>query len=734
LSNDKRIHKTFCKAKPKSKKVPVPKKKKIKSNHVFKEKEMSDSNSYREELDIFSDVSVSAIPSNKSATSRTNKKLISIGIQNIGNSCYINASLQCLRHTSPLSNYFIKHQYTSDSRKSNKPSQFAMLDRNKNAEILQNGKKEQEKEKDLQVVKAFSKIIQDLREGTSAISPYFFKKTISNYNPQFGGNSQSDAQEFLCFLIDKLHDQLKSPLSKKASNSNKYLLNENSGMNALNDGVKETEEDDFCKFLNEIDDSPSSPVSPVSPISPISAVSGVKDEIKSIKRSQNHNKNKRKEEGKEGSLKEEESAIVDIFYGKYKSTIECSNCGHKGITEEPFMSISLPIEAEPSNSISVVLYTQTNHLFKITVTNIRHATVKTLKIHIKSMLLISSLQIYLYNQLQHSIQILQDSQWLSILAATLSQSNYNLNPNEGNNNHGKLDSEFDNCHVFLIAVEFPIGQNACLFMLDINESYPFILSHQLYSEEQNALARLLNQQENAMDLPVLTGRLQQKVIKLLAPFEELLPQLQFSLIQLLIPISQTQIQFPHNSHSSLSESRSLAKEKESISNSDCNSESPHGQITTKPSNIVESPMGIGNKIPNSPLHNNTKNVNINNFLSSQKCTAEKQSLVLIHLKWGVEIKDIIKKLPVKKVKIPEGDKDSDLINLNTLHGCLEKFTKAEKLDRSNQWLCEKCNCLNLATKTIEFVTLPQILILHLKRFKISSQKKREKISRLIKFP
>jgi hypothetical protein len=38
-----------------------------------------------------------------------------------------------------------------------------------------------------------------------------------------------------------------------------------------------------------------------------------------------------------------ESVIVDLFHGQYKSTLVCSICSRVSITFDPFMTLSLPI-------------------------------------------------------------------------------------------------------------------------------------------------------------------------------------------------------------------------------------------------------------------------------------------------------------------------------------------------------------------------------------------------------
>jgi ubiquitin C-terminal hydrolase len=59
--------------------------------------------------------------------------------------------------------------------------------------------------------KSFVQIFQALwnnsSNATSKLS-YDFKSIIGNLNRQYSGNEQNDAQEFLLFLINTIHDEL----------------------------------------------------------------------------------------------------------------------------------------------------------------------------------------------------------------------------------------------------------------------------------------------------------------------------------------------------------------------------------------------------------------------------------------------------------------------------------------------------------------------------------------------
>lgn len=42
-------------------------------------------------------------------------------------------------------------------------------------------------------------------------------------------------------------------------------------------------------------------------------------------------------------LRRDNSKIVDLFVGQFKSTLKCTHCGHCSVTFDPFWDLSLPI-------------------------------------------------------------------------------------------------------------------------------------------------------------------------------------------------------------------------------------------------------------------------------------------------------------------------------------------------------------------------------------------------------
>ncbi|CAI5795869.1 ubiquitin carboxyl-terminal hydrolase 11 [Podarcis lilfordi] len=68
-----------------------------------------------------------------------------------------------------------------------------------------------------------------------------------------------------------------------------------------------------------------------------------------------------------------------------------------------------------------------------------------------------------------------------------------------------------------------------------------------------------------------------------------------------------------------------------------------------------------------------------------------------------------------------------------LQECLELFTTVETLEEENPWYCPTCKKHQLATKKLDLWSLPEILIIHLKRFSYTKFS-REKLDTLVEFP
>uniref|UniRef100_K3WZ92 ubiquitinyl hydrolase 1 n=1 Tax=Globisporangium ultimum (strain ATCC 200006 / CBS 805.95 / DAOM BR144) TaxID=431595 RepID=K3WZ92_GLOUD len=109
----------------------------------------------------------------------------SVGLSNLGNTCYMNSALQCLSNTQLLAEYFLSGMYLDDI--------------NRTSTLGLQGK----------LAEVFGKLAEDMWcAKQKSISPRNFKKTIGKFNEAFRGSDQQDSQELLAFLLSGLSEDL----------------------------------------------------------------------------------------------------------------------------------------------------------------------------------------------------------------------------------------------------------------------------------------------------------------------------------------------------------------------------------------------------------------------------------------------------------------------------------------------------------------------------------------------
>uniref|UniRef100_A0A8C7G0Z3 Ubiquitin carboxyl-terminal hydrolase n=1 Tax=Oncorhynchus kisutch TaxID=8019 RepID=A0A8C7G0Z3_ONCKI len=127
---------------------------------------------------------------------------------------------------------------------------------------------------------------------SSYVAPRTFKTQVGRFAPQFSGYQQQDSQELLAFLMDGLHEDL-NRVKKKP-----YLALQDAG--------------------------------------------GRKDEIVAKEAWTNHRLRN-------------DSIIVDIFHGLFKSTLVCPECAKVSVTFDPFCYLTLPLPMKKDRTMEVFL-------------------------------------------------------------------------------------------------------------------------------------------------------------------------------------------------------------------------------------------------------------------------------------------------------------------------------------------------------------------------------------------
>ncbi|XP_026228609.1 ubiquitin carboxyl-terminal hydrolase 2-like isoform X2 [Anabas testudineus] len=188
-----------------------------------------------------------------------------VGLRNLGNTCFMNSILQCLSNTPELRDYCLRNIHRTDLNNNCRTGTALMEE--------------------------FARLTQGLWTSVNeAISPSDFKSQIQRYAPKFVGCNQQDAQEFLRFLLDGLHNDV----------------------NRVTVRPKVSVED----FDHLSDDEKG-------------------------KRMWNM------------YLEREDSKVVDLFVGQLKSSLTCTDCGFRSTVFDPFWDLSIPIAQKNSGEVTL---------------------------------------------------------------------------------------------------------------------------------------------------------------------------------------------------------------------------------------------------------------------------------------------------------------------------------------------------------------------------------------------
>lgn len=469
---------------------------------------------------------------------------------------------------------------------------------------------------------SFGELLRKLwSSGRTSVAPRAFKAKLARFAPQFSGYNQHDSQELLAFLLDGLHEDLNRVQNKP------YIEAKDAN------GRPDEEFADECW--------------------------------------RNHKARN-------------DSIIVDVCQGQYKSTLVCPVCSKVSVTFDPFMYLSLPLPSTITRTMTITVFSGDGSVLPMpyTITVPKNGSCKDL---------IEALNIAC---------CLQSSQALMVAEV------YENRIFRYFEHYEPLSSIKDDDH--LVAYRLPLNH------------VDFVRLEIMHRRSGRILEPQYNLDQKLLGTPLVTC---------LAKSAKTGLEIQTAVRTVLAP---------------------LLRENACATNPNAgniNGVGPSLDIVNVADN--DNPCSIDEDLPTSHMAIDEPNVECNSFklaLTDEKgnngiplasdSIISPGSCIRITLEWSDSDQELydfsfLGDLPeVFKPGCMFKKTRQETVNL---FSCLEAFLKEEPLGPDDMWYCPGCKEHRQATKKLDLWRLPDILVVHLKRFSYSRFLK-NKLDTFVNFP
>ncbi|XP_077489958.1 ubiquitin carboxyl-terminal hydrolase 43-like [Amblyomma americanum] len=211
------------------------------------------------------------------------------GIRNEGNTCFMNAVLQCLSNTDAFAEYLVSRAYRQDLAEAKGGRGFASS--SSGAGGCAGGGSTSALVTE-QLAHVLSALWSCRTDGDFAAR---FKACVEKHGSQYQGSEQHDAQEFLIWLLDKVHEELADDATTSGGSG---------------------------------------------------ATTSSRTKRGSLKRSKSRSSSSSRGGGGVAAVTPwQGSPVAALFAGQLRLRLKCPSCGQQSNTFDPFVCLSLPIPA-----------------------------------------------------------------------------------------------------------------------------------------------------------------------------------------------------------------------------------------------------------------------------------------------------------------------------------------------------------------------------------------------------